>query len=398
MSEFKHTENSLRFVQAMLDELSNNTKHNKTTVEKIAVKFGIENKNLVKELTEFAIVKKARMLANNHVYTIREKYNIIVALYNSQVNLSQRTSESILLQQYSTPAPIGFLMGVFVQQITENLSGSYVAFKKIGMSDRAFKEKWGVLPGQIDHSKKHHDINFQVPYLEPSAGNGQLTIAINPKLLYVNEIDDVRYANLCQQDYAAVYSFDASKNYAIEENFYKKFEGVLTNPPFGSLETEVTYGEGADKFGIKTLDHLMCLRALDCMKDHGKAAMIIGGHTSWDENGRIQAGKNRIFFNYLYRYYHVADVINLDGHKLYSRQGTAFNVRLILINGRKYKPEGVAPLKQRHETVVYSFDELWDRVLLSLTESPMPKGSDDLAAQLKRIRQALLNSDGKNDE
>ena len=47
--------------------------------------------------------------------------------------------------------------------------------------------------------------------------------------------------------------------------------------------------------------------------DSGKAAIIIGGHTRWDDKGRIQAGKQRIFFNYLYSRYNVADVINIDG-------------------------------------------------------------------------------------
>jgi hypothetical protein len=92
------------------------------------------------------------------------------------------------------------------------------------------------------------------------------------------------------------------------------------------------------------LEHLMALRALDCMASDGKAAIIIGGHTRWDEKGRVQAGKNRIFFNYLYSRYNVADVINIDGGKLYSRQGTSFDVRLILINGRKKVPEGAAPV------------------------------------------------------
>jgi hypothetical protein len=36
----------------------------------------------------------------------------------------------------------------------------------------------------------------------------------------------------------------------------------------------------------------MALRALDCMKDDGKCAIIIGGHTTHDASGRIQAGKN----------------------------------------------------------------------------------------------------------
>ena len=124
------------------------------------------------------------------------------------------------------------------------------------------------------------------------------------------------------------------------------------------------------------------------MKDTGRAAMIIGGHTNWDELGRIQAGKNRIFFNYLYRYYNVDDVINIDGKKLYSKQGTGFNVRMILVNGRKYKPEGAAPLKQRHDTVVYTFNELWERVALSMNSQVPNKGN--LSARLQQLKSEIL--------
>ena len=38
------------------------------------------------------------------------------------------------------------------------------------------------------------------------------------------------------------------------------------------------------------------------------------------------------------------DVININGAKLYSRQGTSFDVRLILIDGRKELPFGAAPI------------------------------------------------------
>lgn len=68
----------------------------------------------------------------------------------------------------------------------------------------------------------------------------------------------------------------------------------------------------------------MALRALDTMKDNGKAAIIIGGHNRYDSKGRFQKSKHRVFFNYLYSYYNVVDLINIDGHKLYSRQGTSF--------------------------------------------------------------------------
>jgi hypothetical protein len=122
---------------------------------------------------------------------------------------------------------------------------------------------------------------------------------------------------------------------------------VLTNPPFGRLDKPVLF----DTFKIDTLDHLMALRALETMTYDGKAAIIIGGHTRYDEKGRIERGRNRIFFNYLYSRYHVADVLQIDGHKLYSRQGTSFDVRLILINGRKKnrkeQPRYIVPTEMR---------------------------------------------------
>jgi hypothetical protein len=104
----------------------------------------------------------------------------------------------------------------------------------------------------------------------------------------------------------------------------------------------------------------MALRALDCMKDNGKAAIIIGGHTRYDKKGRIQKGKNRFFFNYLFSRYNVVDVIPIDGSKLYSRQGTSFDTRLMLIDGRKSQPSGAAPLRNaERDAVVDSFEELY---------------------------------------
>ena len=59
----------------------------------------------------------------------------------------------------------------------------------------------------------------------------------------------------------------------------------------------------------------MAIRALETMVGDGRAAIIIGGHTKWDAKGRIQAGKNRLFFNFLYHHYHVIDVIQINGAK-----------------------------------------------------------------------------------
>ncbi|MEP7374738.1 MAG: JAB domain-containing protein [Chitinophagaceae bacterium] len=311
-----------KFVEKVSQDLTARVSHNKRSIEKLAATFGITSKTEVKELTELAIVKRARELAHSNG-TLRERFDKIVDLYGSQVNLSHRTSHSILLQQYSTPAPISYLAGVFC----------------------------GV-------DKPHQKSLF----FEPSAGNGLLTIAGNPIDFVVNEIDSLRNRNLKTQDFLEVTKVDATKPFSKDA---KRYDAVLSNPPFGVSETVVMY----DTFRIRSLEHVMALRTLDCMKDKGRAAIIIGGHTRWDDKGRIQKGKNRIFFNYLYNRYNVVDVINIDGHKLYSRQGTSFNVRLILINGRKPTPSGAAPVHDpQKDVVIKTFDELFSRIMEAVNE------------------------------
>jgi hypothetical protein len=141
----------------------------------------------------------------------------------------------------------------------------------------------------------------------------------------------------------------------------------------------------------------MALRALDAMAFDGKAAIIIGGHTQWDDKGRIQAGKNRIFFNYLYSHYNVDDVININGHKLYSKQGTAFNVRLILVDGRKEKPQGAAPINNpERDTEVKSFEELYERITKNiLSNTDMKKVNEfELEARALELELELMQGNG----
>jgi hypothetical protein len=320
------------YISRIQEELKQGIRHSKTTIERLAKGYGIANKNLVKEFTELAIVLNAREIAHNSSLTTYEKYLDIVALYQSQVNLSLRTSTSVLMQQYSTPAPISFM------------ASSYVL--------------------NVGSARLQHGQSRQQPlYLEPSAGNGLLTIAFPYHQTYVNELDDVRLSNLNDQPFAKVSNWDALQPpFAFE----RKFDGVVTNPPFSALTEPILFG----KFKIKRLEHAMCLKALRCMKDNGRAAIIIGGHTTWDDRGRVTAGHNRIFLNYLYHFYQVDDIIPINGKKLYSRQGTSFNTRLILISGAKHKPDGAAPLKNTlHNTMVNTHEELWDRVGLDTSGS-----------------------------
>jgi tRNA1(Val) A37 N6-methylase TrmN6 len=307
-----HSENA--YLKTMIDKLEKGAKLNRTQTEKLAHSFGVLDKTKIKELTELAIVESARSIALSSA-TQRVKFEQIVALYERQTNLSFRTSQSILLKQYSTPAPIGYLMGLYCG---------------------------------IDSHKKS--------VFEPSAGNGLLTIATKPTNVVVNEIDTVRNENLKRSKYKTVLKQDGSVAFT---DYTKHFDAVITNPPFGSVGKAVYKGT----YRIYNLDHYMATLALDTMKDSGKCAFIIGGHTGYDGLDRINSGKNRIFFNYLYHHYNVQDVIPINGAKLYSRQGTSFDTRLVLINGRKQTPAGFAPKRTDSlSTVVNTFDELYERV------------------------------------
>lgn len=334
--------NKAGFVSAVQKTLQGKEKHNKLSLEKLASGFGIADRNLVKELIELAIVLEARTMAHEPGKTIAEKYANIVGLYKGQVNLSHRTSQSVMLQQYSTPAPIGYLMGIFCG--IDRLSGKF---------------------------------------FEPSAGNGLLTIAGDPSQFSVNEIDPVRRENLLTQGFDEVTGLDATERVRAE-NYYM---AVLTNPPFGRLNDPAEI-EG---YRINDLDHLMAIRALESLEDSSRAAIIIGGHTTWDDKGRVTQGKNRIFFNYLHKHYHVLDTILIDGHELYSRQGTAFNTRLILIGGRKSVPDGVAPLKNEMDVVISDFQDLFDRVMRLVPEEKKQPGMNlKLKLRAKAVKAKLL--------
>lgn len=320
-------------------------RHSRVKLQNLAKTFGISDKTIVKELTELAIVNAAKKIAKEN--NIKEGFIKIVEVYNRQMNMSFRTSMSILLQQYSTPAPIGFLMGYYC------------------------------------------GLQYGKTFLEPSAGNGLLTILGDPKKGFVNELDKIRFSNLKTMGYAYCGNQDASIPF-LSPIKGKTFDAVVSNPPFGKLPNKNKY----NGFPISDLDHWMVLNSLNYLKSNGKAAFIIGGHTKYDDLGRIKRGKNSYFLHALYRYFNVEDVIPLDGHKLYSRQGTAFDTRLILINGKKDNPIGQAPLKSKElETPITDFNHLFNRVDNHLKHCSRKKKAIAIANALKlKLKLNQINS------
>lgn len=269
----------------------------------------------MQELVELAMTNETRNVALKYINSGKQKfgYDLILSMYNVQPLLNARDSTRFERQQYSTPTPFGYVMGQFVQ------SGKTIE-----------------------------------SVLEPSAGNGALTITFPSAIVHVNDIDERRLENLRTLGYGKVTNQDALVPFSGE------VDAVLTNPPFGST-TAREFDDGQIK--ISSLEGLMAINALESMKDNGRAAIVIGGNTSYRDNGAMQS-KDMKLFAYLYSHYNVVDVINLNGD-MYKRNGTKYDVRIILINGRKTGPfKLIAPpvkSKARAEQI-NSFEELYNRV------------------------------------
>lgn len=297
-------------------------------LRKIAERVGLKDikDTDLQELAETAIVKRARGIASSESTNDAVKFERIKTLYENQPSLNQRDSERVMKQQYSTPAPYAFLADMYVK-------GN----------------------GKVIESA-----------LEPSAGNGMLTIGLPMDKVHVNDIDAQRLANLRRQGFKNVTSQDGTQPFAD-----KDVDVVVTNPPFGSA-TPKEY----DGYKISSLEGQMAINALESMKDDGRAAIIIGGKTEYAKNGSLNP-KDKAFLGYLYSHYNVEDVINVDG-SLYAKQGTSYPTRIILINGRRnYDPEHKVfpPVeKEARAEAVKDYDELYKRIeddILRSTEQPV---------------------------
>ena len=280
----------------------------------------------IQELVEDALVRVAKnIMTTAHIAQVANKANNkfakeifdkIKLLYNLQPTISMRSSNRIALQQYSTPLPMAFVADMFAT----------------GAKAPLF---------------------FNV--FEPTAGNGMLVFAIPSSQVHVNEIDENRLDNLRGQEFRQVTSQDATQLFAGD----RKYNAIITNPPFGSTEAK-----DYDGYSISGLAPQIALNALDKMKDNGKAVIIIGGKQEFAPNGAIKNDKP--FLAYLYNHYNVKGVIDMDG-SLYAKQGTTFPTRMILIDGRRTEEERAKsdvypPTIKNWINPVADFDRLYDTV------------------------------------
>ena len=302
----------------------------------------------LQELAESAVVRIARGISGSNAMSEAQKFDTIKKLYEDQPSLNQRDSERVMKQQYSTPAPYAFLADMYVKGNGKEVKSA----------------------------------------LEPSAGNGMLTIGLPMDAVHVNDIDAQRLANLRRQGFKNVTSQDGTQPFAD-----KDVDVVVTNPPFGSA-TPKEY----DGYKIGSLEGQMAINALESMKDDGRAAIIIGGKTEYAKNGSLNP-KDKAFLGYLYSHYNVEDVINVDG-SLYAKQGTTYPTRIILINGRRLDENVFPPVKSKARAeAVKDYDELYKRISDDILrgermDSSIKEGEGNARPELDRPSSADTHEEG----
>lgn len=321
-----------------------------TEMRKIAESCGLKDvkDTDLQELAETAVSSLCREVCESKAMSDEVKFRKIKHIYDNQPSLNQRDSERVMKQQYSTPAPYAFLADMYVKGNGKEVKSA----------------------------------------LEPSAGNGMLTIGLPMDAVHVNDIDAQRLANLRRQGFKNVTSQDGTQPFAD-----KDVDVVVTNPPFGSA-TPKEY----DGYKIGSLEGQMAINALESMKDDGRAAIIIGGKTEYAKNGSLNP-KDKAFLGYLYSHYNVEDVINVDG-SLYAKQGTTYPTRIILINGRRLDENVFPPVKSKARAeAVKDYDELYKRISDDILrgermDSSIKEGEGNARPELDRPSSADTHEEG----
>ncbi len=322
-----------KVVAYMHDKYAKGERPTKGQITKIKEELGVPNMGMMWEATELSWLLWYKMIYKDKSSFENRLLEMINFWDKLQPTYAYSDSSKEIYKQYSTPCPIGAIIAQYT-----------------GMDEAE-------------------------TILEPSAGNGLLLVGADPQKVHVNEIDTTRTKSLEFQGFKKITHFNAAQPFPDE--MAKKYDVVVTNPPFARWEEEkfskdhIVRKYFSNHRGLSQhirLEHLMAGLALHTMKDKGKAAIIIMGHLYFGDDGLL--AKYRPFFNWLYRNYQVDDVINMNSYKLYNKQGAVEKTMLILIGGRKSKPEGVAPTQEEAPhlyDMVDSFFELWLRVKSHIT-------------------------------
>lgn len=258
-----------------------------------------------------------RHFSNMAIKPDLDSFKLASDIYFGLPSARMRTSESVFLQQYSTPLPM-----------------SVVAQK--------------VLLG-----KDEPPASGVRTLLEPTAGNGGLMGLLPGSLqLHALELDPKRLDAL-----QGIAGLNAQLGDATDVAFRSRFGVVdgfdytIANPPFGQMDAARSF----DKLSaVRRLDHFIGLRTLEARKDHGRSVLIFAADSA-QSDGQIR-GSARSFLNYIHDHYQVEGLAEVDG-RLYSRNGAGYNVRMMVVGNKR--PVPIEVLVPEKLTVITSYDDLW---------------------------------------
>ena len=102
-----------QFAEALADRYNMGEKFDWAKAKKMAVLFKIGSEQEVMQACELAVVLQARNIAQNG-QSIAQRYAALLDLYDQQITIRPLDTQGKILQQYSTPCPLAFLLGTFV--------------------------------------------------------------------------------------------------------------------------------------------------------------------------------------------------------------------------------------------------------------------------------------------
>lgn len=263
----------------------------------------------VQEAVEAALVRSLanRVPSVGSADAFAAAYELALQLHDRQPIFRSRTSDSISLQQYSTPLPLS----VALQHLMGDVRGKVV--------------------------------------LEPTIGNGSLVSAMAGATVLGVELDPDRVARVRSSfPSATVVVGDATKGSFIDLNGKQPVDIVVANPPFGGIPGQ-RYVE-VDGIRVHRIDHLVMLRSLAARSDDGLAAFIIGGDSTMERSAGEIRGGSRTVFDWIAERYQV-QIVEVDGG-LFSKQGAGFPTRIVLVGrrgARSVVPERLDVLRDHEE-------------------------------------------------
>ncbi len=261
--------------------------------------------------------KHFKLSANKDLH---ELFKFAENLQSRLPNMIYRTSESIALQQYSTPATLS----IAAQYALGNVAGQRV--------------------------------------LEPTIGNASLVTTLEGATVFGVEIDQKRFdqTKLMLNSDNSYSGVNLIKGDFLSMEFDEPFDAIIANPPFGGLGGSVLM----DGLSVTRRDQQILMQTLRFRKENGRALFIIGADYESNfkgKEGELSGGSEKLF-NWLTDHYEI-NAFEVSGD-LYKSQGAGYALRFIAVGRKRSSEEAKEALKTKiyrikKLPVVTTNEELW---------------------------------------